>query len=246
MRETAGKTPNRARNRLWAAGFAAILVAAGLLTGKRNGWFGPHGPGAELTAQPVYRVLEEHEPEAWGRVLAAYRRIGGDPARRAEFINLSNSEFSAAATRRLARASPDAQLALMRDMVANLKRLHARKDDACFRYLYPEIAGAPDVARDIPPEAQARTLTLAADVIRTAAESPSPPTPPDQAARKIGPIIDAVYAEFGADTQLLAHADDPGVDRRKICAIAVSLYERILALPPAEAAQVFSAVAKTD
>lgn len=240
MSENAGKTPNHGRK--WAIPVIGILVVgAGLAW-----WLGASGRGGsarELLAQPAYQVLKRHEPEAWSRVLAAYEAIGADAARRAEFINVSNTEFSAAATRRLSRASRDAQLALMRDMVATVRQLRARPNDACFRYLYPEIAGGADVARELAAEAQARTLTLAAEVIRTSAESPSAPSSPDEAARQLGPIIDAVYAEFGTDTQLLSHADEPGVDRARICDIALSLYERILALPAKDAASVFGAVA---
>ena len=231
----------RITRKIWL--FGAVLPALVLsVLGWRLGWFGPRGGEAALLAEKPYRILEEHEPEAWARVLAAHERIGEDPARRAEFINLANAEFSAAATRRLARATPEAQLALMRDMVANLKHLHSRLGDACFRYLYPEIGGGADVARDLDAESQARTLELTAEVIRSAAETPAPPVSPELAGEKLAPIIDAVYAEFGADTQMIAHAREPGVDRVKVCGIAISLYQRILALPPAEASRVLSVV----
>jgi hypothetical protein len=242
MGESGGKTANQGRR--WAIPALGIVVAA-IVVGWSLGWFGPRGAARELLAQPAYQVLKRHEPEAWSRVLAAYEAIGNDASRRAEFVNVSNTEFSAAATRRLAQASPDAQLALMRDMVSTLRLLRARSGESCFRYLYPEIAGNADVARELAAEAQLRTLTLSADVIRTAAESPSTPAAPEEAARQLGPIVDAVYAEFGQDTQLLSHAREPGIDRAKVCDIALSLYERILALPPADAARVFSAVASS-
>jgi hypothetical protein len=219
------------------AGAAALLV----LAGWGGWWFLNRESG--LLAQEPYRILEEHEPEAFARVHAAHERFRKDPAARSEFINVSNTEFSAAATRRLSRASAASQVALMRDFVGNLKLLHLRMGDACFRYLYPEIGGNADVARELDADAQARTLALAAEVIRSAAEEPSTPAPAQAAADKLAPIVDAVYAEFGTDTQMLAHANEPDVDRVKVCDIAISLYERILALPPADAAQVFSAVA---
>ena len=224
------------RSGKWLALAGALVVAAG------GAWWFLSREGSGLLAQAPYRVLREHEPEAWQRVLAAYERFQASPAERATFINVSNEEFSAAATRRLSSASHEAKLALMRDFVANLKLLHARPGDACFRYLYPEVGGGADVARQIDTEAQARTLALAAEVIRTSAEEPAAPAPPQAAAQKLAPIIDAVYAEFGADTQMIAHAREPGVDRVKVCGIAISLYQRILALPPAEASRVLSVV----
>jgi hypothetical protein len=224
------------RSRKWIALAGAVVVAAG------GAWWFMSREGSGLLAQAPYRVLREHEPEAWQRVLAAYEKFQANPAERAAFVNVSNEEFSAAATRRLSSASHDSKLALMRDFVANLKLLHARPGDACFRYLYPEVGGGANVAREIDAEAQARTLSLAAEVIRTSAEEPAEPAASQEAAQKLAPIIDAVYAQFGADTQMLAHAHEPGVDRVKVCDIAISLYERILALPPADAAMVFTAV----
>jgi len=221
----------------WIAIAAAVLCAAG-------GWWLAHRHSQQgLLAQASYRVLRQHEPEAWSRVEAAYRRMEETPAARAEFINIANAEFSAAATRRLATASAPAKLALMRDFVANLKLLRAGQKDSCFRYLYPEVAGSADVAREIDANAQARTLALTSEVIRTSAEEPSAAASPEAAAQKLAPVVDAVYAQFGADTQMLAHPREPAVDRRKICDIAISLYERILALPEADAALVFTAVA---
>jgi hypothetical protein len=220
-----------------------ILVTAAAIGGLGAWWFLWRDGGSGLLAQAPYRVLREHEPEAWQRVLAAYQRFQADPAARADFVNVANEEFSAAATRRLSSASHQSKLALMRDFVANLKLLHSRMGDACFRYLYPEVAGGADVSRQIDAAAQARTLELAAEVIRSSAEEPVKAAPPQEIAPKLAPIIEAVYAQFGTDTQMLAHAHEPGVDRLKVCAIAISLYERILALPAEDAALVFTAVA---
>ena len=242
MTESGAKTPKTGLK--WAIP-ALALVAIGALAWWLVG-SGTREAAAELLVQPAYQVLKRHEPEAWKRVLAAHESAKADATKRAEFINVSNTEFSAAATRRLARASADAQLALMRDMVSTLRLLRSRPGDACFHYLYPEIDGGADVARELAADAQARTLSLSAEVIRSSAENPSAASDPQAAAAQLGPIVDAVYAQFGPDTQMLAHAREPGVDRVKVCDIALSLYERILALPPADAARVFSAVASPE
>lgn len=241
MTEAPGKPWNK---KYLAAGAAALVLLAA--AGWWFGWFGPRGAEAELLAQTPYRVLKKHEAEAWARVLAAYQRIEGDAGRRSEFVNVSNQEFSAAATRRLNHAAPEAQLALMRDFVGTLKLLHSRMGDSCFKYLYPEIGGAADVARELDAGAQAHTLALSAEVIRSSAEEPITPGAPQAAADKLAPIVEAVYAEFGSDTQMLANAHEPGVDRIKVCDIAISLYEHILALPPADAALVLTAVATPE
>lgn len=224
----------------WVSGIvalAAVAAAVWLLAARGR------GADAQLQAQPVYQVVKRHEPELYAQILARYQASLDGRLTAAGFINFANDAISQAATRRLGRAPADAQLALMRDMTANLKRLRARPDDACFRYLYPEVAGSADVATTLPADAQAHTLVLAAEVIRSSAETPAAPASPERAARMLAPVVDAVYAQFGADTQMMAHVREPGIDRAKVCDIAIALYDRVLALPPSDASLVLSAVA---
>ncbi|HEX6637778.1 MAG TPA: hypothetical protein VF033_09000 [Steroidobacteraceae bacterium] len=224
----------------WVSGIVALAMVAGaiwLLAARGR------SADAQLRAQPVYQVVRRHEPEVYAQVLERYQASLDGRLSTAEFTSFANDAISQAATGRLGRAPADAQLALVRDMTANLKLLRARPDDACFRYLYPEIAGGADVAATLPADAQAHTLALAAEVIRTSAETPAAPPSRERAAQALAPVVDAVYAQFGADTQIMAHAREPGVDRAKVCDIAIALYDRMLALPPAEASLVLSAVA---
>ena len=41
---------------------------------------------------------------------------------------------------------------------------------------------------------------------------------------------------------MLSHAEDPRADRAKVCTITISVYERILQLPPAEASALIRAM----
>lgn len=213
----------------------AVAVAGFAALPHIKDWYRSRDVETRLLAQPVYRVLSEHEPATFARLRDEYRRAAGDKSRLDVFTSIANSEISAVATRRIAHASQDTLLALMNDMLGNMQRLQQRPGDDCFRYLFPQIAGPPDTAKLFDPEAQQHTLGLMAEVIRTAAEDPVPLPAPADVQGKLGPIIDAVYAEFGADTQLLSHPEAAGADRTKVCAITISLYERVLKLPPADA-----------
>jgi hypothetical protein len=45
-------------------------------------------------------------------------------------------------------------------------------------------------------------------------------------------IINATFEQYGTDAQMVGHPEDPRIDRGRVCEITLSLYERILALPP--------------
>jgi hypothetical protein len=216
----------------------AVVLAAFFAAPRVQGWYDARNAESTLLALPVYRVLKEHESETYARLLDEYRRAARDKSRFDIFTSIANSEISAAATRRVAHASQDALLALMNDMLANMKRLQKQSGEQCFRYLFPRIAGPADISRTLDEPSQRHTLDLMAEVIRTSAVNPVAVPPAADVQDKLQPVIDAVSVQFGADTQLMSHPEAPGADRAKICNITIALNERVLQLPPADATAV--------
>jgi hypothetical protein len=200
-------------------------------------WYEGYRAESTLLEQPVYRVLKKHERPVYDKIVAEYKTFQRDETTRDAFINFANSEINLAATQRLAHASQGAVLALVQDMLATARKLQKAPDDTCFRYWFPLISGPPDVAKYIEPEAQAHTLELMGEVIRTAAEAPVPLPEPDAVKDNLAKVINETYEQYGADAQMIAHADDPQVDRAKICTITISVYDRILALQPADSSE---------
>jgi len=197
-------------------------------------WYEGYRAESTLRAQPVYRVLEKHEPAVYEKLVAEYKTFQRDETTREKFINFANAEINLAATQSIAHASQGAVLALVQDMVATARKLQKAPDDTCFRYWFPLVSGPPDIARYIDPAAQAHTLDLMGEVIRTSAEAPVPLPEADTVKDNLAKVINDTYEQYGSDAQMIAHADDPNVDRAKVCTITLSVYERILALPPAD------------
>lgn len=214
---------------------ALLAGAAALLWPRIADWGRVRNAQGELLKQPVYQVLREHEPESFGRIARKYADLEAGRLTPAEFTNFSSSDLSEVATRRMAHASDEAVLALMRDMVANGRRLEAQPGDACFRFLFPNISGPPELANVLEAAAQARTHQVIADVIRTSAETPQPLPDPATVRDSLATVVNATYEQYGADAQMIANAADPRVDRAKVCTITLGLYDRILARPPADA-----------
>jgi hypothetical protein len=214
---------------------AGILLVVGVLLAPRlMDWFARRAADDQLQSQTVYQVLRKHEPEVYGRVLEKFQASDQDAESRAEFVNFANFELSTVATKRLAHASDAAVNALLSDMITNARLLEQQPGDHCFRFLFPQVSGPPDVARLIDAQAQARTLDLLAEVIRSSAESPVP-LPDAQAVQdKLADVVNATYEQYGADAQMVAHVEDPRIDRAKVCTITLSLYERVMAWPPAD------------
>jgi hypothetical protein len=209
-------------------------------------WYEGYRAESKLLEQPVYRVLKKHDPAVFDKLVDEYKLYLREETRRENYINLANTEITLAATHSLAHASQDSVLALMQDMIATARRLQQLPGDACFRYWFPQVSGPPDIAKYIDEAAQAHTLELMGEVIRTANETPSP-LPSAEAETKavkdnLANVINATYQEYGADAQMIAHADDARTDRNKVCAITISVYQRILSLPPADSGALLRAM----
>lgn len=216
-----------------------VVIVAGAIGSY---WYDDYSAESALLKQPVYRVLKKHEPVVFDKLVAEYKVYARAETRRENFINLANSEITLVATRSLAHASQDAVLALMTDMIGTARRLQKEPGDVCFRYWFPQISGPADIARYIDEASQARTLELMGDVIRTAAESPLPLPSADAVKDNLANVINETYQQYGTDAQMIAHADDSRTDRVKVCAITISVYERIMSLPPAESGALLRAM----
>jgi hypothetical protein len=180
------------------------------------------------------------------RLLAEYSRVVRDRSRIDLYTQIANAEIGAVATRRIANASDAALLALMHDMLGKLRVLRARAPQDCYRYLFPRVAGPPDIALYFDRATQERTIGLMAEVIRSAAEKPVAVPRPASVQGLVAPLIDGMYEQFGEKTALLSRAEDPGVDRATVCAVAVTLYERVMALPPADAVAVLRSMTQLN
>jgi hypothetical protein len=221
---------------------AGLLAIIALAVGAW--WYELYRAETALLKQPVYRVLQKHDRPLFDELVAEYRVYQRDEERPEQYINFANEKISLVATRSLAHGSQESVLALVRDMLATARRLQLRPGDQCFRFWFPKVSGAPDIAQATDAQSQAHTLDLMSEVIRSAAEDPVPQ--PDAVALKdsLAGIVNGTYEEFGADAQMLGHVEDPRVDRTKVCAIAIGFYDRVLRLPPERATALIRVMAQ--
>ncbi|MEO8019520.1 MAG: hypothetical protein ABI769_17040 [Pseudomonadota bacterium] len=216
-----------------------VIIVAGAIG---SFWYDGYSAESALLKQSVYRVLKAHEPAVYENLVSEYKVYARDETRRENFVNLANAEISLTATRNLAHASQDSVIALMKDMIATARRLQKEPGDACFRYWFPQVSGPPDIAKYLDSAAQAHTLDLMGEVIRSAAESPTPLPAAEAVKDNLASVINGTYEQYGADAQMISHAEDPRVDRAKVCTITIAVYERIMSLPPADGSALLRAM----
>ena len=217
------------KRRAWILS-ASLLTLAALSAGVF--WYRNAGVESALLAQPAFPALKEHSRAEYLRVLDAYERFRAGEGTELEFLNVASAQYTLASTRRLAHASQESVLALMRDTLVTVKKLQAKSPETCFKYWFPEVAGPAEVAQVLSAEDLRHTMELQSTVVRTAAENPVAAPDPEEVKEPLGNIVNSMYEQYGSDAQMVAHAEDARVDRAKVCTITTAVYERILALPP--------------
>lgn len=205
-------------------------------------WYEGFDAQRTLLKQPAYRVIEKHDSALFDKLVEEYKVFARGESRREDFVNFANYEVSLAATQHLAHASQDSIIGLVRDMLSTARKLEKAPDNACFRYWFPQVAGPPDVAKYVDADSQAHTLDLMGEVIRSAEESPVPLPDSELVKNNLASVINATYEQYGADAQMISHADDARIDRTKVCTMTNSIYDRILAMPPDQGADVIRAM----
>ncbi len=222
-----------------AAGLGlVIMIAVG------NWWYEGYRAESALLEQPVYRVLKKHERTLFDEIVAEYKLYRRDELKHEQFVNFANARIAETATKALAHASPDSLLALVKDMLATAQALQGKPDDVCFRFWFPKVVGPPDIAQWVDASAQGHTLDLMSEVIRSAAEHPVTQPAAEAVKDSLAEVVNGTYEQFGSDAQMLAHADDPRIDRAKVCTITIGFYERVLRLPPERASALIRVMAQ--
>jgi len=206
-------------------------------------WYDGYRAESALLAQPVYRVLKKHERPLFDEIVAEYKVYQRNEEKREQFVNFANAKIAETATHALAHASQESIMALIQDMLATGRALQDKPEDACFRFWFPKVVGPPDVAQ-LDAAAQAHTLDLMSEVIRSAAEEPVAQPAADTVKDSLAEVVNGTYEQFGADAQMLGHVEDPRIDRARVCAVTVGFYERLLRLPPERASALIRVMAQ--
>ncbi|MEO8061809.1 MAG: hypothetical protein ABI821_03575 [Pseudomonadota bacterium] len=222
----------------WIVIILVLIVAAAV----GSYWYDGYSARSALLKLPVYHVIRKHEPQLFDKVVEEYKVFERNESRREDFVNFANYEVSLAATQHLAHASQESVLALVRDMVGTARTLEKQPGDTCFRYWFPLVSGPPDVARFIDAKSQAHTMELMGEVIRSAAENPVPLPDAGNVKENLTNVINSTYEQYGPDAQMMSHVSDERVDRAKVCTITISVYDRILELPPKQATDLIRAM----
>lgn len=187
---------------------------------------------AQLLEMPVYRAIQQFEPDAYKRILTAFENGIANKQPLEQMWSVTRPVVGEVTTKRLPHASDAVLLKFARHVVSATTLLHSKGGNACFSYINPAPGEAPDFNALLGKEAAQQELDLVAEVVTSAAGGTRSPV----AAADTEPDIQAVIGNLSrkySETELagLQNPNAPGIDKRKYCLIIADLYAEAIALP---------------
>jgi hypothetical protein len=184
---------------------------------------------------PAFAALQEFAPEVLDDVRAYLDEAVRDSHTALQVETNTRALIFGVVTGRLSKASDAALINSVQLSVDQMQWLHARDDDSCFRYLFPQVDGGIQAGDVFSPELIARDHESTRLILSTYDENRVVPSE-EQAMAVLNPIYVALFDRHGQDrVAQLADVSASGVDRSLVCAISTDLYAMILAGPGDEA-----------
>ncbi|MDX1402975.1 MAG: hypothetical protein R3192_00480 [Woeseiaceae bacterium] len=136
---------------------------------------------------------------------------------------------------RMPKASDEALLNSIQLTVDQLKWLSNKENDACFRYLFPQVDGGLAVQDMFSQELIARDYESTRMILSSYEAEREIPNE-DSAMQIINPVYATLFAKYGSEAVAeLADVSVDGIDKSRVCSITIDLYDTILARPEEDA-----------
>lgn len=187
---------------------------------------------AELLKMPIYRAIQQYEPDAYKRIMTAFKSGYSSKQSIEEIWAATRPMVGEIASKRLPHASDAVLVDFARHIVDAIKLLHSKGGSVCFSYVNPTPGEAPDFVSLLGKEITQRELDLMVEIIKTSAGQSIPNVAESDVEEDLQAVIGHLSKKYSqADLVGLQNLNAPGIDKRKYCLIVADLYAVALALP---------------
>lgn len=193
----------------------------------------------QLRELAFYRDLAEVDPQTYEKV----RVVTSDSVRKGDGADVIAGRImpivAGTVPKYIGTASDDSVTAFADVVIREVESLRSPNSDACYYFLFPHEQGAPlGIANSLSQKSRDESIDVLGRIVHSAVHSPQPLPDARKAEVLLLPVTRQLSSEFGNDLLLLQQKPIETVGRQKVCAITVSLYKRIEALPQRDASLV--------
>jgi hypothetical protein len=187
---------------------------------------------AKLLEMPVYRAMQQFEPDSYKRILTALENGIANKQPLEQMWSITRPVVGEVTIKRLPHASDDVIIKFASHFVSATTLLHSKGGNACFSYINPAPGEAPDFTALLGKDAAQRELDLVAEIVTSAAGKMRTPVSETETAADVQAVIRNLAKKYSeAELSGLQNLNTPGIDKRKYCLIIADLYSEAMALP---------------
>jgi len=185
-----------------------------------------------LLDMPVYRALQQHEPEAYEKIRSAIERNIANKLPQEKTWAVTRPVVAEVTARRLPHASDDVLIKFGEHVISTTSLLYAKGGNACFSYINPAPGETLDFTALLGKDLAKQELDLVADLVVSAAGKKRSAVTEAEATPDVEAVISKLRSKYSQeDLAALQSPNSPGVDKRKHCQVIVDLYKEATALP---------------
>lgn len=192
-----------------------------------------------MAQMPVYQVLKEQEPALWMSIRQQAVEMHQQGKTEQEVIDTIQPQILAVETKRLQSATDDNVVAFMQVNMQQTAMVQKSSDDACFRFLFPDVKGGINSTKILPKDVTMRRMQVDAAMMRSAYGADKhnvTDAEREQARKDIQPIVQQLTKRYGSDLQLMSDPHKAVGKEGLVCNQVQELWRNVLQLPPARAA----------
>ncbi|ALB61472.1 FIG00554229: hypothetical protein [Cronobacter condimenti 1330] len=194
-----------------------------------------------FNSMPVYKLIQEKDPAFYARVRNQAVEMVKQGKTQQEVIDAIQIHMADLEMQRIQFAPDNEVMAYMRTSMAQTREMQQHSDDACFRFLMPQVKGGVNPVNMLSKDIIAKRMDVEMQLL-SASYGPNAHkvTPQEQAlaGETMAPIGQALQEKYGETVEVF---NDPqkGVGQEKqVCNMVQDLWRNVLALPPEKAGAV--------
>ena len=213
--------------------FATIIVIIGVTAGSI--FMDPFGPTyaeqlrAELNELPAFKTITKYDPETFNQLEQLINNAEKNKWTFTQVTTRVQKIFYKEFKKFVPSTSDDAINDFVKYFIRVNETLLETNPDLCYGWLTGDPNTALKLSRTIDESTQMEALDRIAEIVRASAEEPQPPPDKEKSEELVQQIGERLYEKYGQEILILNNPGLAAANKRKFCAIAIDLYEIVLA-----------------
>ncbi|EKY3120546.1 hypothetical protein SMY46_000338 [Cronobacter turicensis] len=191
-----------------------------------------------FNSMPLYKLIKENDPAFYARMRGQALEMAKQGKTQQDIIDTMQANMAELEMQRIQFAPDDDVVAYMRVNMKQTREMQQHSDDACFRFLMPQVKGGVNPIQMLSKEVIAERMDVEMKLL-SASYGPNTHkvTPEEQklAEETLAPIGQSLAAKYGDTIEVFTDPQKGVGQEKQVCNMVQELWHNVLALPPEKA-----------